>query len=206
MWEERRGGGSILFCAIDPVPEAGDLVLSPFFLPIMQQAVLVRGRAAPAEGHLIGEAIEWNGAVSGTVECEMPAGGSEPGGGTVTAAVPRKLREMGGGGRVELLLPEAASPGFITLKGGGDTLALYAVNPDCGRESDLAPASCDEAADSLGFEHYVVVEAGSSLTRAVGTGREGREITLHFALAAILLFAVESVVAQRRYEGGEGVG
>jgi hypothetical protein len=206
MWEERRGKGSILFCAIDPVPEAGGLVLSPFFLPIMQQAVLVKERTAPQDGYLIGEAIGWRGAVKGEARCEMPAGGTEADRMIVLPAAVKAQRGEGEDRIEELLLPEASSPGFVTLKDGGDTLAVFAVNPDCDLESDLTPASGDEAADSLGLEHYVLVDAGAPLSKAIGTGREGREITLQLALAAILLFVVESALAQKRYEGEEGVG
>ncbi len=206
MWEERRGEGSILFCAIDPVPEAGDLVLSPFFLPIVQQAVLVKDRTEPEDGYLIGEKIAWRGTVKGEARGEMTAGGME---GDRATVLPVEVSSRPGTGEErieELLLPAPASPGFVTLKEGGDTLALFAVNPDCDLESDLAPASGDEVADSLGLEHYVLVNADEPLSKAVGTGREGREITLQVAVAAILLFVVESALAQRRYEGGEGVG
>jgi hypothetical protein len=206
MWEEARGEGSMLFCAIDPVPEAGDLVLSPFFLPIVQQAVLVKDRTAPEDGFLIGGAIRWRGMVRGEARCELPAGGTEADRAVVMPAAVKAERGEDGGRIEELLLPEAASPGFVTLTAGGDTLAVFAINPDCDLESDLTPATGDEAADSLGLEHYVVVDAGASLSKAVGTGREGREITLQLAVAAILLFVIESAVAQRRYEGGEGVG
>jgi len=206
MWEEERGAGSILFCAIDPVPEAGDLVLSPYFLPIVQQAVLATGRIAAEEGSLIGEAIRWRGRVEGEAKYEMPSG--KPDGGRamgLPTAVGPEPEERDG--RIEeLLLPGAESPGFVTLTGDADTMAVFAVNPDCRIESDLVPATGDEAADSLGLEHYIVVDARASLSRAVSTGREGREITLQLAVAAILLFVVESAVAQKRYEGGESVG
>lgn len=206
MWEEERGAGSILFCAIDPVPEAGDLVLSPYFLPIVQQAVLVTGRTAAEDGALIGEAIRWRGRVEGEARYEMQSSGMD-GGRAIGLPMAMGVERGERNGRIEeLLLPGAESPGFVTLTDDADTIAVFAVNPDCGLESDLAPATGDEAADSLNLEHYIVVGAGASLSRAVSTGREGREITLQFAIAAILLFAVESAVAQKRYEGGEGVG
>jgi hypothetical protein len=206
MWEEERGMGSILFCAIDPVPEAGDLVLSPYFLPIVQQAVLATGRTVAEEGSLIGEAIRWRGRVKGEAKYEMPSGRLDGGNAIGLPTAVSAEREERDGRIEELLLPGAESPGFVTLTGDADTVAVFAVNPDCRLESDLAQATGDEAADSLGLEHYVVVDAGASLSRAVSTGREGREITLQLAVAAILLFVVESAVAQKRYEGGESVG
>ena len=206
MWEEERGAGSILFCAIDPVPEAGDLVLSPYFLPIVQQAVLVTGRTAAETGTLIGESIRWRGRVKGEARYEIPNRGMD-GGRAIGLPMAKIAEGAEGGGRIEeLLLPGAESPGFVTLTGDTDTIAVFAVNPDCRLESDLAAATGDEVADSLDLDHYVVVGAGASISRAVTTGREGREITLQFAVAAILMFVVESAVAQKRYEGGEGVG
>ena len=206
IWEEERGAGSMLFCAIDPVPEAGDLVLSPYFLPIVQQVVLVTGRTGAEEGRLIGETIRWRGRIKGKPRYEMP-----PGEAVADRVIGLPIALNAGGekrdGRTEeLLLPGAESPGFLIMTDDTDTIAVFAVNPDCRLESDLDPASCDEAADSLDLEHYISVEAGTSLSRAVSRGREGREITLQLAVAAILLFVVESVVAQKRYKGGEGVG
>ena len=206
MWEERRGEGSILFCAIDPVPGAGELVLSPYFLPILQQAVLVTGESASDEGVSIGETIRWRGGLEGGARYEMPGG---PDGGERVAGVPallaRKAGEADGRG-AELVLPGAESPGFVTLADSADTLALFAVNPDCRLESKLAAAPPAEAADSLGLDHYIAVGANEPIAAAVRRGREGREITVPIALAAILLFVTESIVAQRRYEGGEDVG
>ena len=121
-----------------------------------------------------------------------------------TAVAAEQVRLEGGEG--ELLLPPATTPGFITLTCGSDTAALFAVNPDCSLESDLTPAAGREAADSLGLEHFVVVGREASISRAVGEAREGREITLPIAVAAILVLVIESVVAQRRYEGGGDVG
>jgi hypothetical protein len=132
----------------------------------------------------------------------MPSDGS---GAEHATGVP-EARDAQAGRTGELLLPGAESPGFITLANGADTTALFAVNPDCSLESDLTAAAGDEVADSLGLEHYIMVETGESIEGAVRRGREGREITLPVALAAILLFVVEALVAQRRYEGGEGVG
>lgn len=202
VWEEIRGAGAMIFCAIDPVPEVGDLVLSPYFLPLVQQAVLVTGRSGARDGALIGETIQWSGGAEGDVRYEMPA---LSGDGAPAAGLPTTRVGTDGSPGV-FVVPGAETPGFITLTDGADTTALFAVNPDCRLESDLTPATGGEVADSLDLEHYIVVEEGESLAGAVRRGREGREITLLVALAAILLFAVESVVAQRRYEGGEGVG
>jgi len=204
-WEEGRGSGSILFLAIDPVPAAGDLVLSPYFLPMVQQAVLTTRRTPSRAGALIGERVRWRGAADGAV-CLMPAGGMGEEGRPERPdflAMERDIRETGAGG---LLLPPAKTPGFITLTSGDDTVALFAVNPDCELESDLTRAAGSEAAESLGLEHFVVIGREASISRAVGEAREGREITAQIAAAAILVFVIESVVAQRRYEGGGDVG
>lgn len=207
LWKEERGAGSYIFCAIDPTPEAGDLVLSPYFLPILQQAVLAGGsQAGPGDEKGVGESIVWDGGRTGGVRYELPGEGS---GGGPRIGVP-SLSGVGGtgsgAGAERIVIPPAGVPGFAILYGDADTIGVFAVNVECGAESDLFPASGDEAADSLGLEHFVVAGEGVPLSETVRSAREGREITLVLVCAAIAVFVAESVLSQRRYEGDEGVG
>jgi uncharacterized protein len=201
IWEEVYKEGSYVFCAVDPTPEAGDLVLSPFFLPLIQQAVLATGPLpGPAGETNVSEPIVWEGSAREDVRYALPERmqGEGP-----RVGVPER---KGGAGEEHIVVPPAEAPGFAILYEGADTLGVFAVNPETGAESDLTAASVDEVADSLGLEHYAAIEEGARLSEAIRSAREGREITLGLALAAIAVFIAESVLAQRKYEGDQGVG
>lgn len=193
VWKERLGGGAVVFACIDPRPEAGELVLSPFFLPLVQQIVLAAGAGgAPGDGVLVGEPIIFAGGARGEIAARMPDGSEwrsapDPGAGAAGIAV-----------------PPAREPGFVTITVGAQVEAIVAVNPDCRRESDLSYLAADEAADSLGLAHRTAVGEGSDLPAAVRAAREGKEIALPLLLAAIAVLAAELAVAQRsREEAGE---
>jgi hypothetical protein len=182
VWEERRGEGTVVFAAADPRPEAGELVLSPFFLPLVQQLVLATGRDAPAsQGSLVGEPIVWTGETDGEVTCLLPDGAT--------------IRPAGAPGGI--LIPSVETPGIVTVLAGGEPKGKIAVNPDCRYESDLEYLEPRDAADSLGLEHRLVVEEDRSLAPAVHAARSGREITTPLLLAAMALLAAELFVAQR---------
>ena len=78
---------------------------------------------------------------------------------------------------------------------------MIAVNLECREESDLTVMSAREAADSLGLEHWVVVEDGQEFSSEVGAAREGREISTLLLFAAVAILVGELIVAQR--ERGE---
>lgn len=186
VWEERRGGGTVVFAAVDPRPEAGELVLSPYFLPLVQQLVLATGRDLPASaGNLVGEPIFWSGEGDGEFTCELPGG-----------AILKPAEESGG-----IRIPSVETPGIVTIFAGSEVKGKIAVNPDCRAESDLSYIDAREAADSLGLGARLVVEEDQELAPAIRAARTGREITIPVLLAAMALLALELFVAQR--EKGE---
>lgn len=222
VWIERHGEGTVVFAAIDPRPEAGELVLSPYFLPLARQLVLATGRArAPEEGALVGEDIVRAVAARGEIVCDLPGGGvylpeapregAAPGAGPGAGpgARPRAAsaeRPVAAPGEREVVVPGVDEPGFVTIRSGADTLALVAVNPDCRRESDLAFLSAGAAADSLGLSHAMAIGEGSDPGEAIRAARQGKEIAVPLLLAAIAALLAELVLAQRREEGGADVG
>jgi len=198
VWEEERGEGTIIFAALDPSPEAGELVLSPFFLPLVQQLVLAGGtRAAAAEGRLVGEPIVWPAGPGEEFVCRLP-GGAE--------IKPERVNPRGAGGEGgarggAVIVPPVEEPGFVRILGGGEVRGAVAVNVDCRKESDLDALSPREAADSLGLRFSTVVDEAHALAPAVRSAREGREISTALLLLAIAVFVAEAVIAQR--ETGE---
>lgn len=210
IWQERLGAGTVVFTAIDPRLESGDLVLSPYFLPIVQQALLATGQEPPTgEGGVIGVPVVWSGECGPEHVCRLPGGGEtrpERFGGNASAGrvSPRAGSTAPDGGDAgSVMLPPADEPGFITISRGSEITGLVAVNPDCRRESDIECMSGAEAADSLGLSSYLVLGAGDELAASINRAREGREISVTLILAAIALFALELAVAQRM-RGGSG--
>jgi hypothetical protein len=194
IWEEKHGEGSVAFASIDPRPEAGELVLSPFFLPLVQQLVLTTGAKPPAgEGSLVGEPILWKGAIEGDATCELPGG---------EILKPERVEGGGPGGADGILIPGIDAPGFVTIRAGSLVKAKIAVNPECRGEADLACLSAREAADSLALADRLVIEEDRALAPAIRAAREGKEIATPLLLAAMALFVAELVIAQR--ERGEG--
>lgn len=206
IWEEKRGGGVLLFVVMDPRPESCDIVLSPHFLPLVQQAVLAAGsRGAASSGNLIGEPVEFFPRSGAEVTCRLPDGTEFKPAGAGGEAVPRDSGPGAGGtGREGMVIPAVEEPGFLTLFEDSDTAAVVAVNPDCRGESDLRSMPPEEVADSLGLSHFAVVEEGEEITAAVTLAREGREITLLLLVAAAAAFLLEVVIAQAG-KGGGGV-
>lgn len=228
MWEEARGEGVAVFMAADPGPRAGDLALSPYFLPLIQQALLAVGPDLPTgEGRLIGDPIVWEGSFGGEYVCRLPGGERlRPGGGGLMDRARRPEREAVGGfdyksepagrtgrddagdirgaGREGIVIPPVDEPGFVTILRGPEIEGLVAVNPDCGKESDLSCMQGGEAADSLGLEYYMVIDDRAELASSIYHGREGREISMPLLIAALAVFAIELFVAQTtKGEAGE---
>jgi hypothetical protein len=218
IWEESRGKGTIIFAAIDPRPEAGELVLSPYFLPLVQQLVLATGAREPAvEGTLVGEPIVWRVEPGEDVTCTLPGGAEikpervgEGPGGQARQRLGEQAAERRGAGDASnaalaptgtVIIPPVEEPGFVTIASGAAVDGVVAVNPDCRRESDLVTLSAREAADSLGLASSMVVEEGDELAPAIHAAREGREISMPLLLAALAIFVAEGVIAQR--EKGE---
>jgi hypothetical protein len=190
VWTERAGSGEIVFVASSPVPESGDLVLSPWFLPLVQQMALSPLSVSPGrEGALIGSTVE------------VPL--AEDGGCTVILP-----------GETEFVDPLRTGPGRLAVQAGGrqgylvarcgDDEWQTAVNPDCLLESALEYMTPAQTADSLGLRSWAAARAGAGLPEAVREAREGREIADVLIMAAALLLVAELAVAQR--QGGESGG
>jgi hypothetical protein len=215
VWAERGGAGTVVFICANPSPGSSELVLSPYFLPLVQQALLAtEPEPSTGEGSLIGETIAWGGAFAGEPICRYPDGsdfkpGSDGGDGYQQGASGRGDRgveyPVGDPEGDAIALPPSREPGFITIHDGDETVGRIAVNPDCTEESDLSFMSTGEAADSLGLEHYMAIEEEQELASVLYRAREGREISIPLVLAAMALFLVELILAQRqRPEHGAG--
>lgn len=193
VWLERAGEGALLFACIDPRPQAGELVLSPFFLPLMQGLVLYSGSSAETdEGALVGEPVIYPSTAARNFEIEYPDGSVWKPAYESSRAAPEKLE----------ILP-SEKPGFLTIREGENMLGKIAVNPDCSRESDLSRLSPEEAADSLGLEHSAVLGGSREARAAISEYRRGKEITMPLLLVAAAVLVAELVFSQRKLGEGE---
>lgn len=206
IWEEQRGEGGCLFVAADPRPGSGDLVLSPYFLPLVQQAVLVTGRRELGEkGVIVGEPFALPGVARGEMRVGLPQDPSADGP-AIFLVPPVEPGERLGGGVAGGAIPPAEAPGFVTLEVAGETLEVLAANVAGGAESELVPATEAEVAESLGLDHWVAVEKERPVEEAVRYAREGREITFGLIMAAALILVIESILSQAQFEGKSDVG
>lgn len=160
------------------------------FLPLLHQMVAfaARGELRAESDFGVGETIEtlvgpeW---VGREVFHLTPDGALKP-------IVPRDV-----GGKVQLRAEGVSTAGVHMFVSGGDTLGVFAVNPDPA-ESDLAPASRED------IEHYVPAEqlrlfsGDESLERQVSEARVGREIWKFGILGVIVLLGAELLVGRGR--------
>ncbi|MBN2184456.1 MAG: BatA and WFA domain-containing protein [Candidatus Krumholzibacteriota bacterium] len=203
VWSERTGKGRMIFAAVDPRPEGGDLVLSPLFLPLIRQLLLAMdpepGRSGSVE---IGEKFIWDREGQDSFTVTLPDG-SEYLPAEETEGAPGSSGGSGHGSRGSLI-PAGDFPGFLRIEGPKGALLVLGVNPLSFRESDLAVAAPGEAADSLRLEDVMIIPEKADISAHMKRAREGREISVPLILAAIFLFVVELFIAQRKdmAEGG----
>jgi hypothetical protein len=205
IWEEERGEGDYIFIVSDPRPGSGELVLSPYFLPLVQQAALaVADRAGREEGIVVGEPVRFGGLEPGAIRIGMPP--RSPGMDRIEIMVQHSGADSDDGGHGNVAAPMAENPGFVTLETVTDTLDVIAANVSGGAESDLTRATEEEVADSLGLEHWVAVREGRPLEEEAEYAREGREMSFGLILAAALTLLAESILSQAGFEGKSDVG
>lgn len=188
MWKTARGEGLAIFAVFDPSARGGDFVLSPLFLPLVQQAVTATDDGAAAgEGALVGSETSRKGRSGADYTVILPGG--------------TQLEPEANG---TVAIPAGDLPGFVDLLDGPETVFRMAVNPDCGVESDLSFMSAEEAADSLGLKNWAAIGEGDRFEPGIRTAREGREISTLLVVAALALLATELLIAQRKEMATEG--
>ncbi|MDZ7860464.1 MAG: BatA and WFA domain-containing protein [Candidatus Krumholzibacteriota bacterium] len=193
IWKEKAGKGTLIFVVFKPGIEGGELVVSPYFLPIVQRMITdAAGRAESECDIRVGGSAEWRAHDPDSLNCRFSGisgvGGSvELDEGEITGFT----RKPGG-----LLIDPVNRPGFISINSKEGIVGRIAVNTEAKGESDLIYAGGSEAADSLGIEDAAVIGAEESMKRKIRRAREGREIAAVFLISAIVLLIVEILIAQ----------
>ena len=189
IWEERRGQGKLLFILCRPEAAGGELVLSPYFLPLVQQSVInVAESEVPEPDALVGERLRWR--LAGEKEVRLlfdQEASGEP---------EEELSYLMEG--EELIVSPLDTPGFITLLQEEEVTGRIAVNPDCAVESSLRYVRPEVFADSLELPEPEVLDEEDEISAGIREARYGQEITGALIIAAIAVFVIELMVAQSR--------
>lgn len=189
IWEERRGQGKLLFILCQPEAAGGELVLSPYFLPLVQQAVInVAESEVPEPDALVGKRLRWR--LTGEKEVRLLFDRE------VSGEPEEELSYLMEG--EDLIVSPLDTPGFITLLHEEEVTGRIAVNPDCAVESSLRYVRPEVFADSLGLPEPEVLDEEDEITAGIREARYGQEITGALIIAAIAVFVIELMVAQSR--------
>lgn len=159
-----------------------DFAVSGAFLPLLHQCVRVLGHGTAAASLAPGDV--WRApAATGEWRVVDESGRDVP------------VSVGGAKGATRLETPPLERPGLYRVLLGGRLRGSFAVNPDP-RESDLA--SLEEPALVAGFPpgRARVLHAGADLARRVREARFGRELWAEFALLALALLVLESVIGR----------
>ena len=187
-WECVRGRGRVLVLAAAPDLEAGDIPLSPMFLPLVHTSVTYlasSGEAPGAAENLVGAPIAFN--LSQTVLDESQLAVRDPSGATQKPVIGENAA-----GEMQVGLTHPAEVGFYRLYRDTTRVAEVAVNVDA-RESNLSATSLPKKRPDA----VTVVEAGQSFRTDLREAKEGREIFAVFVLVAIAALVAESILGRK---------
>jgi hypothetical protein len=188
FFTEGSVGGEVACLTTGVDPSWNDLPRSGFIVPLLHRVADRLARAgSPPTAVLVGEDLR----------VDLPAGFSDrvevngPENSVMTA-------EMIFSGVTAAAVREATMPGIYSFQSGDHVVALRAVNLDPS-ESDLERASRDVLENSIAPLPSVFVEPDADAANVVLQARHGRELWRLFLYAALLLVALEMVVARPRY-------
>jgi hypothetical protein len=161
---------------------ASDFAVSGAFLPLLHQAVKVLGRGTAAASLVPGDRYSAP-AAAGAWRIEHEDG----------FEVASELTAEEGSTRLRSAPLERT--GLYRVLQDGRLRGAFAVNLDPA-ESDLAPAAEASLVAAFPSGRAQVLRPGSDLARRVREARHGRELWSAFIIAALLLLALETVLAR----------
>ncbi|MCD6379383.1 hypothetical protein J7M07_02920, partial [bacterium] len=197
IWKESLGKGSAAFIVFDPTLKGGEFVVSPYFLPIVQQAIIdVAGRSKMIGGIRVGQIAQWDGYVADSLNCYFSGVAGLDGEGAFDREIEIGFRGKPGG----LIIDPVNKPGFISIECKEGTVGRIAVNPEAKRESDLEYMAGGEIVDSLGLSDVAVIEGKENMGRQLKMAKEGREIAGVLIVIAIVVLIIEILIAQGKLQ------
>lgn len=195
VWETRHGRGRTLVVAASPDLAAGNLPLSPMFLPFVHTSVSYlasAGQTDPRRENLVGDDLYFDlaprwAALSTQLRVRTEtrdASGPQPD----TAPV---LFESGQG-EVKAMVARPRHVGFYTLMVDTTRIAQSCVNVDT-RESNLNIREFDGGA----IGRARVIEVTGNLSEDLRRERQGREVFAVFLLLALCALVAEAILGRK---------
>ncbi len=181
------GGGEVAALLTGVDPTWSDLPQSGFLVPLVHRLVgRLEGGHARASRTLVGEDlfVPIEETARGRIDVELPGGGTA-------------IAEARAVGRRGAVLAGVREPGIYRFAIDAVPIALGAVNVDP-RESDLAPVAAAEIEGLGGDVKLTVVSPDRPLEEEVLEARHGRELWRLFVYAALVLIALEMLLARSR--------
>lgn len=189
VWECRRGRGRVVVVAATPDLTAGNLPLSPMFLPFVHACVSYlasAGRNDPRHENLIGADLVFDLPPRWSVQTGALRVRTEKGG--EAKPIFTEQRE----GEAKALVPGPREVGFYTLVADTTRVMEACVNIDT-RESNLKARPLDKK--TIG--EAGLVEPSGDLASALRRERQGREIYALFLLLAATALAAEALLGRK---------
>lgn len=183
-------GVALLFNVSAVQSEASNLLVSPHFLPLLQQAVLYTKavQSVHQRNLIVGEPYTANYRWSGATTALITRVGD-----TTHSSETLSLAEDG-----MLTFSGTDAPGIYQVEAQGkDTLLrdFFAVNVDA-TESALQPIPIQEAADRIGAQTEIISES-EAIEHTLNTYRVGVEIWSELLLIALILMLIEGILSNR---------
>ena len=183
-------GIALLFNVSAAQLDASNLLISPHFLPLLQQVVLYTKaiQSTHQRNLIVGQPYTANYRWSGATTTQITRLGD-----TTHWSETLSLAEDG-----SLTFSGTNAPGIYQVEGQGrDTLLrdFFAVNVDA-TESELQPIPIQEAADRIGAQTEIISES-EALEQTLNTYRVGVEIWSELLLIALILMLIEGILSNR---------
>ncbi|MBN2565131.1 MAG: hypothetical protein JXB46_05425, partial [Candidatus Eisenbacteria bacterium] len=188
LFHREGESGEVACLTIGVDPSWSDLPRSGFVVPLFHRVVArLADVGSKRSSVLVGEdvVVRLPPDQMGLIEVTGPDG-------SVTTA------EAAYSGPAAAALRGARLPGIYSFRSGERLVAMGSVNIDP-IESDLASAGDNEIMAAVAPLNCLFVDPGADVAEAVLQARHGRELWRAFLYAALLLVAIEMILARQRY-------
>lgn len=199
LLDHREGNGRVLVCCVSAHPGWSDLPVKGVFVPLINRSMYyLAAREESVLPVIVGSSIEVRippHEASAAVELRPPSGDA-------LRLVPKALPS----GQY-CTLPSLDQPGVFDITAGATVLRAVPVNLDPA-ESDMTKVTTKERGDyfrSIGVEQLSVLARDADIRASIAEARFGVELWKYLVVGALLLAALEMLIARdtkKRIAGG----